>query len=45
MRLKSLLQEKEGIAIDQIRLLFNGKQLNDNETLKEKNIKGSCLFD
>ena len=43
LALKTQLQEKEGIAVDQIRLLFNGKQLNDQDKLSEKGIKGMLL--
>ena len=28
-QIKQALQEKEGIEVDQIRLIFGGKQLND----------------
>ena len=30
---KLSLQEKEGIVVQQIRLIFNGKQLDDTKTL------------
>ena len=30
---KLALQEKEGITVDQIRLIFSGKQLADAQTL------------
>jgi hypothetical protein len=41
LRLKNQLQEKEGIDVVQIRLIFNGKQLNDSEKLKDRNVKGA----
>jgi len=31
---KHALQEKEGIQVDQIRLIFSGKQLADDKTLE-----------
>lgn len=35
---KQALQEKEGIQVDQIRLIFSGKQLSDEKTLQEYNV-------
>lgn len=35
---KMMLQEKEGIQIDQIRLIFSGKQLSDPQTLDSYSI-------
>lgn len=35
---KKQLQEKEGIQVDQIRLIYSGKQLSDDQTLKSYNI-------
>lgn len=35
---KKQLQEKEGIGLDQIRLIYSGKQLADEMTLKSYNI-------
>jgi hypothetical protein len=35
---KKALQEKEGIPVDQIRLIFSGKQLNDEKELQEYKI-------
>ena len=38
MDVKKQLQEKEGIQVDQIRLIYSGKQLSDDQTLKSYNI-------
>ena len=44
VQIKNLLQEKEGIERAQIRLIFGGKQLKDNNSLKYYNLKpGSIL--
>ena len=32
--MKQALQEKEGITVDQIKLIFSGKQLADDKTLE-----------
>ena len=36
--LKQSLQEKEGINVSQIKLIYNGKQLSDEKTLDFYNI-------
>jgi hypothetical protein len=35
LAVKQALQEKEGIDVDQIRLIFSGKQLVDDKSLEE----------
>jgi hypothetical protein len=36
---KNALQEKEGIQVDQIRLIYSGKQLADDRTLEEYGVR------
>ena len=36
--IKQYLQEKEGIQVDQIRLIYSGKQLADNNTVEFYNV-------
>ena len=38
LQVKQSLQEKEGIQVDQIRLIYSGKQLADANTLASYNI-------
>ena len=35
---KHALQEREGIQVDQIRLIFGGKQMADEKTLEDYNV-------
>lgn len=44
IRVKEMMEEKEGIPPSQQRLIFNGSQLNDDSTVQESNISaGSSL--
>lgn len=38
LTVKQQLQEKEGIGVDQIKLIYSGKQLSDEKSLAECNI-------
>lgn len=38
LSVKQALQEKEGIQVDQIRLIYAGKQLSDDKTLQEYSV-------
>jgi hypothetical protein len=39
LSLKQALQEKEGITVEQIKLIYNGKQLADDKTLDTYNVE------
>ncbi len=41
--LKENISEKIGFTVDQQRLIFGGKQLEDNRTLDDYNIKNGCV--
>lgn len=41
---KQALQEKEGIQVDQIRLIHSGKQLADDKTLESYNIAAGATI-
>ncbi len=44
LQVKQALQEKEGIMIDQIRLIFGGKQLADEMKISDYNLEpGSTI--
>ena len=43
--IKNALQEREGIEVSQIRLIFGGKQLNDEMKISDYNLEpGSTLI-
>ena len=42
--MKQALQEKEGIMIDQIRLIFGGKQLADDQKISDYNLKAGSTI-
>lgn len=41
---KEALQEKEGIQVEQIKLIYSGKQLADDMTLESYNISAGCTI-
>lgn len=44
LAVKQALQEKEGIQVDQIRLIFSGKQLSDDRTLESYTINAGATI-
>jgi len=44
LAVKQALQEKEGIQVDQIRLIYSGKQLTDDNTLESYNISAGATI-
>lgn len=44
LAVKQSLQEKEGIQVDQIRLIHSGKQLADDKTLESYNISAGATI-
>jgi ubiquitin-like protein Nedd8 len=44
LAVKQALQEKEGIQVDQIRLIHSGKQLSDDKTLESYNITAGATI-
>ncbi|KXS19897.1 ubiquitin [Gonapodya prolifera JEL478] len=43
-RIKERVEEKEGIAPDQQRLIFGGKQMSDEKTAKESGIESGNVL-
>jgi ubiquitin-like protein Nedd8 len=44
LAVKQALQEKEGIQVDQIKLIHSGKQLADDKTLEYYNIQAGATI-
>ena len=44
LQVKQALQEKEGITVDQIRLIYSGKPLADDKSLSEYRITGILIY-
>jgi len=44
LQVKQALQEKEGISVEQIRLIYLGRQLNDQSMLNEYNLKAGAVI-
>ena len=44
IHVKERIEEKEGIPPSQQRLIFGGKQMNDDKTLSEFNIEGGSVL-
>lgn len=42
IRIKEMMEEKEGIPPSQQRLIFNGSQLSDESTVQESNISAGA---
>ena len=41
---KHALQQKEGIQVDQIRLIYSGKQLADDKTLEDYSVQAGAVI-
>lgn len=44
IKIKERVEEKEGIPPQQQRLIFGGKQMNDDKTIGEFNIEGGSVL-
>ena len=42
IRIKEMMEEKEGISPAKQRLIFNGSQLNDDQTVQEAGIQAGA---
>eukprot|EP00483_Globobulimina_turgida_P004686 UN04695 len=43
-QVKLILQEKEGIPAEQLRIIFKGKLLNDTDKLKDKGVEAGMTL-
>ncbi|OEH80262.1 ubiquitin family protein [Cyclospora cayetanensis] len=44
VHVKQALQEKEGVDVEQIRLIFSGKQMNDELKLSDYRVSPGCTI-
>jgi len=44
LHIKQMIQEREGIDVDQIKLIHSGKQVSDNDTVQSKHINENSLL-
>ena len=44
LEVKNALQEREGIQVDQIRLIFGGRQMSDEHTLEFYNVQPGAVI-
>ena len=44
IKIKEYIQEKEGVLVDQIRLIYSGRQLNDTATINDYNIQAGSTI-
>ena len=42
--IKAKIQEKQGVPVDRQRLVFGGKQLEDNHTLADHNVQANSTL-
>jgi hypothetical protein len=44
LEVKQMLQESVGVEVPMIRLIFSGKQLNDEQKIKDANIAAGSVI-
>lgn len=44
LAIKQAIQDKEGIFVDQIKLIYSGKRLEDQATLAESNLQAGSII-
>lgn len=44
LKIKERVEEKEGIPPPQQRLIFGGKQMNDDKAISEYNVEGGSVL-